>query len=186
MAKQRLLVNEAGVLDSFLDRVAEVSPLIHPRELEGMLATIIAKLDRQEIIMLNVQEIVENLVRKVEVQDTIIDSAAALIASFPATLRQAIQDIIDANPHITVDNLQTLVDVADQIDANTAELAAALAANTPAAPPVVEEPAPVEGSPALPVEEAPALPVEAIPTPVVEPVPVEETATPDPSADSKL
>ena len=75
---------------------------------------------------------VTDLTDAVNAQSTVVDSAVTLLQS----LAQQIRD--------NVDNSDALNALADEIEANTSELADAVSANTPAEQPPVEEPAPVD------------------------------------------
>jgi hypothetical protein len=91
---------------------------------------------------------ISGLTSEVEENATVIGSAVTLLNGFGGQLAALAAELEAAGVDTTaVNNLR------DQLDAQTTQLANAVAANTPASP---EEPAPTPDEPAPPVPEEPA------------------------------
>jgi len=110
------------------------------RKLDLVLAAQGVELSRQEELLMDLNA----LASEVEQNGAAVDSAVALLSGLSQMLRDQAGDPAAVQA------------LADQIDANTQRLAAAVTANTPAAP-APAEPAPGEPAPA-PAEAPPAEP----------------------------
>ena len=73
---------------------------------------------------------VEDILAKVEAQTTVIGSVETTLTELSARLKEA----------ITENDPMKLQAIADELDANTTRLSAAVVANTPAAPPPADPP----------------------------------------------
>ncbi len=99
-----------------------------------------AMFGKLENLMIDGITAIKDLTAAVEKQTTVDASATTLIKGFPALLAAAIAADRLANPGADFSAVEAL---ALQITQNSDPLAAAVLANTPAAPPVVQPPAPV-------------------------------------------
>lgn len=77
---------------------------------------------------------VDALVAQVAINKTVIDSALVLIQGFSVRLDAAVEAALAAGATPAV--LKSLVDLSTSIKSSDADLATAVAENTPAAPPV--------------------------------------------------
>lgn len=101
-------------------------------KLDQILAAVagVTKLEQQEIITLTeLEDKVTALETKVAAEGDVITSAETLLTSINQMLKDALAG--GGSPAAVVARVQAL---ADSVDAKTAELAASVAANTPAAP----------------------------------------------------
>lgn len=84
--------------------------------------------------MSQVSDLVTRISADVAAERTQEQSVLALIAGIPGLIKAAVADALAANPSLTPDDLASLTNAAADIEAQTGELAAAVAANTPPMP----------------------------------------------------
>ncbi|MDB5849774.1 MAG: hypothetical protein JWP29_3526 [Rhodoferax sp.] len=119
-------------------------------------------LARIEEMAIDISAQIDSLKADIAAQTTVVSSVQTFIAGMSDQLTKALADAQAAGA--TAEQLQALTDLDSAVKANTAALASATTANTPAA----SDPAP-----ATPV------PVATDPAPVAAPDPVELTPVPD-------
>ena len=98
-----------------------------------VLKRILTKLTRLEIKMAALDDQIAVLTADVTAEDTVIDSAVTLINGIPALIKDAVDKALAAGA--TPAQLQSLTDLGTTMTAKSQALAAAVTANTPAAPP---------------------------------------------------
>ncbi len=84
--------------------------------------------EKSEMPLKNIPDVISALVAKIAAQKTVADSVAVLVPE----LRKELQDAIDASKAagLTEDQLAQFQAIADSVDANSAELQAAVSTNT--------------------------------------------------------
>lgn len=86
---------------------------------------------QEESLMSSQQhDLIARLVADVAAERTEVDSVKALVLGIPAVVRAAVQQALDANPALTPEDLAAVTNVADEMERQTAEIHAAVQANS--------------------------------------------------------
>jgi hypothetical protein len=111
----------------------DINVYVHsPEDLVSCLEQVLLGIDRMEKLMSKLDDQITALTAQVQANTTVENSALVLIQGFSATLAAAVAAAQAAGA--TPAQLQSLTDLGTAIKASDDALAAAVAANTPAAP----------------------------------------------------